>query len=72
MNIPSQIAEGMCNLASYYVYHSIDFPLARIYEKQLFDDPDPIYGDGFRAIYDIYKDNGWDAIRQIAVNSNNS
>ena len=72
LNIPSQIAEGMCNLASYYVYHSIDFPLARIYEQQLFDDPDPIYGDGFRAIYDIYKDNGWDAIRQIAVNSNNS
>ena len=62
----------MCNLASKYVYHSIDFPLARKYEKQLIDDPDPIYGDGFRAIYDIYKDNGWDAIRQIAVNSNNS
>lgn len=70
LNIPPPIAEGMCNLASYCVYHSIDFPLAKIYEKQLFDDPDSIYGDGFRAMYEIYKDHGWDVVREIAVNSN--
>ena len=72
LSIPDQIAEGICNLASYYVYHTIDFPLARIYEQQLLQDPDPVYGEGFRAMFDIYKEHGWDAVRQIAVNSNNS
>lgn len=70
LNIPPIVAEGMCNLASYYVYHTIDFPLARIYEKQLFEDPDPIYGDGFRAMYEVFKEYGWDGVRAIAINSN--
>lgn len=71
LNIPDPIAEGMCNLASYYVYHSIDFPLARIYENMLFIDEDPTYGDGFRAMYKLYEEHGWNGVRTIAINSNN-
>lgn len=71
-NIPEQMSEGMCNLASYYVYHTIDFPLARLYEKLLFEDSDPVYGDGFRSMYVFYQKNGWDGVRKLIVQSNNS
>lgn len=72
LDIPPQISEGISNLASYYIYHTIDYPLARLYEKQLFEDPNPIYGDGFRQVYSIYKEYGWDGIRALAVKSNNA
>lgn len=71
-NVPDEIAEGMCNLASYCVYHTIDFPLAKLYEKQLFEDKDPVYGDGFRAMYEVYKKYGWDGVRNVVINSNNN
>lgn len=60
----AEVEEGMCNLACFCMYQSIDFPLARIYEKRMFDNPDPIYGDGFRAMYTLYQSGGWDAVRK--------
>jgi hypothetical protein len=71
-NIPSAISEGFCNLASYYVYHSINFPLARIYEDMLFKNEDPIYGGGFRKMFEIYKECGWDGVRNVVFKSNNN
>lgn len=70
-NVPPPIVEGMCNLASYFVYHSIDFPLARIYESMLFADEDPVYGDGFKAMYQVYNEHGWNGVRTVVINSNN-
>ncbi len=64
LDIPNQWSEGMCNVASYLTYKSIDFPLARIYEENMMKDPDPIYGDGFRMVLDYYERYGWDGIRQ--------
>lgn len=70
-NIPPEIAEGVCNLGSFAIYSTIDYPLSKIYIKQLFDDKDPIYGDGFRAVYEFYKEHGWDGVRALLVHSNN-
>ena len=64
LDIPNQWSEGMCNVASYLTYKSIDFPLARIYEENMMKDTDPIYGDGFRMVLDYYERYGWDGIRQ--------
>lgn len=64
INIPDEWSEGMCNLSSFLTYKSIGFPLARIYEENMMNDPDPIYGDGFRMVLDYYKRNGWDGIRK--------
>ena len=64
INIPDEWSEGMCNLSSFLTYKSIGFPLARIYEENMMNDPDPIYGDGFRMVLDYYNRNGWDGIRK--------
>lgn len=70
-DVPAPVAEGMSNLASYYVYHSIDFPLARVYESMLFANDDPIYGDGFRAMFNVYEEHGWNGVRNVVYNSIN-
>ncbi len=69
-NIPAPISEGFCNLGSYYVYHTITHGLAKIYENQLFANDDPIYGEGFKAMYAVYEEHGWNGIRNIVINSN--
>lgn len=69
-NVPKPIAEGFSNLGSYYMYESIDHPLAKVYIEQLFSDTDPDYGEGFRYMYEIYKKYGWDGVRNVVINSN--
>lgn len=68
--VPKRIAEGFCNLGSYYMYESIDHHLAKVYMEQLQSDTDPNYGDGFREMYEIYKKYGWDGVRNVVINSN--
>lgn len=69
-NVPKPIAEGFSNLGSYYMYESIDHPLAEVYKEQLFSNTDPDYGEGFRNMYEIYKKYGWDGVRNVVINSN--
>lgn len=47
--------EGFCNMGSYVVYRAINTELSQHLIKQLEKDPNPIYGDGFRIVTDIYK-----------------
>lgn len=64
MNMSDQWCEGLCNLMSYYVYSTIDYPLARYYEKCLFENDDPIYGEGFRIVHQYWKEHGWSGLKQ--------
>lgn len=61
-SIPQEWSEGICNLCSYLTYQSIDFPLAKVYQDNMMEDPDPIYGDGFRMVLEFYKRYGWGGI----------
>lgn len=55
ISLSSQLTEGLCNLASYLVYEDINTDLSRMYIKFLQEDSDPIYGDGFRKVLEVYK-----------------
>lgn len=60
--IPPEWSEGVCNLCSYLTYQSIDFPLSKVYQENMMNDPDPVYGDGFRMVLDYYTKYGWSGI----------
>lgn len=53
--LPSSYAEGFCNVGSYVVYDAINTDISHYFIKRLAEDPNPIYGDGFRQVVDIYK-----------------
>lgn len=56
------ICEGFCNLGSYEIYKAIgtDVALSRI--SGLEQDPDPIYGNGFRRVKSVYDTGGWSMV----------
>ena len=49
--------EGFCNVGSYVVYEAINTDLARFLIKRLKEDPSPVYGEGFRKVVAVYKQN---------------
>lgn len=59
-----QLCEGFCNLGSYYVLEHIGGAEAEAQMKLLCENPDPIYGDGFRIIKKQYDKGGWPAATQ--------
>ena len=54
----SMRTEGFCNLGSWLMLQTINHPLARHLEEQLFENPDPIYGNGFRMMYKAFQKHG--------------
>lgn len=55
---PPLWCEGLCNLGSYYTYLMMPSPLTKILKQGLMDSPDPIYGDGFRAVHKLESEMG--------------
>ncbi len=55
ISLPPFLAEGFCNIGSYVVYQSINTDLSRYLIHNLEESRDPIYGDGFRKVKEIYK-----------------
>lgn len=49
--IPSRIAEGLCQLLAYAWIIRQDGILAAAERKRIEENPDPVYGDGFRQAY---------------------
>lgn len=47
--------EGFCNLGSYLIYKTIDTDLSKYFIERLKTNPDPIYGDGFREVFEMYR-----------------
>ena len=58
ISLPPPLTEGFCNLGSYVVYKSIGNELAIRMIKNLENDPSPVYGDGFRKVFEVYKREG--------------
>lgn len=54
-----KLTEGLCNMGSYLMYNTLASSLTKIYLKNLSENPDPIYGDGFREIYRYFEELGW-------------
>ncbi len=62
INPPAMWCEGLCNLATYYTYTMMPSPLTKIFKKNLMDNPDPIYGGGFRAVLKLESEIGINGI----------
>jgi hypothetical protein len=63
---PTELMEGFCNLGSYAVYSSaeteLDQGLAKVLMQQMEQDPDPVYGDGYRVMKAILDQQGWEGV----------
>ena len=57
--VPARIAEGMCQLLAYAWVIRQDGILAAAERRQIEENPDPIYGDGFRQAHE--------AVRRVGV-----
>jgi len=53
--LSSQLEEGSCNYISYTYLKAESSNTARDIIKQLYENPDNIYGDGYRKVYDRFK-----------------
>lgn len=69
LKLSLNLEEGLCNLGSWLVYTSANTPLSKILIKNLYDNPDPVYGDGFRSILSLYRKKK--SIKDLAVFINN-
>lgn len=58
ISMPPMLTEGFCNLGSYVVYAAINTELSRHLMKSLEEDTDPVYGDGFRNVLEVYRKEG--------------
>ena len=57
---PSQaICEGFCNLGSYGILSAINNKEAKAAIDNLKNNPDSVYGDGFRLLLSSYENGGW-------------
>ena len=60
--------EGFCNLGSYYILTKIKNPESEARIQGMLDNQDPIYGEGFRYMKNIYDKTGWPgAIAEISI-----
>jgi len=57
--------EGFCNLGSYVVLKAINNAEAKAAINNLMNNPDEIYGDGFRLLLETYKVGGWDSAIEL-------
>ncbi|PKL79431.1 MAG: hypothetical protein CVV27_01905, partial [Candidatus Melainabacteria bacterium HGW-Melainabacteria-1] len=45
-----QVVEGFCNLGTALIYQNDASPLAQVLLQRMADDPDPVYGQGYRLM----------------------
>ena len=57
-SLPQNYCEGFCNLGTYLFYGCLDNELSKIHMEQMMKNPDPIYGDGFREVKQIFETEG--------------
>jgi len=69
INMSPKMTEGLCNLGCYLIWIKMASSLAKIYLHNIHENPCPIYGDGFREMFEMYEEFGWaeliKAVRQI-------
>lgn len=60
---PPQV-EGFCNLGTGLIYQAEPSELASVLQQRMLDDPDPVYGDGYRLMKAHLEQKGWPALIQ--------
>jgi hypothetical protein len=64
--LPVDIEEGFCNLLSYLLYKNTPVANGEFWSGLIENDPDPIYGEGFRKVRQTFKQYGFeDAMRYL-------
>ncbi len=58
---PPQV-EGFCNLGTALIYFAEASDLATVLHKRMLEDPDPVYGDGYRLMKQYLDQIGWPAL----------
>ena len=61
--------EGFCNLGSTLVYDSYDLELSRVLKKSIEDNPDPVYGKGYKYMNSLLEIYGWDKLISMLLNN---
>ncbi len=56
---PHELCEGFCELGAYLFMQRINKPNALFRAQCIMDNPDPVYGEGFRTVYRAYVVGGW-------------
>ena len=56
---PLDLCEGFCELGAYLFLNHINRPNALFRAQCIMQNPDPIYGDGFRTVNNAYLVGGW-------------
>lgn len=59
----AQEIEGFCNLATALVYQEKETPLSIYLRQRMHEDPDTVYGDGYRLQQQRLTQIGWEALR---------
>lgn len=59
INPPRDICEGFCNLGSMAMYQKINTKFSAFLLEQMAQNPDPIYGEGYRKVKRYWQKNQW-------------
>jgi hypothetical protein len=59
INPPREICEGFCNLGSMAMYQKINTQFSSFLLEQMEQNPDSIYGDGYRKVHRFWQKNQW-------------
>ena len=62
IKLDSKLCEGFCNMGAYFIYINNTSSISHFYFENLKNNPDPVYGEGFRFMLDKYEKYGWDCI----------
>ena len=58
VSLPPKFSEGFCNLGTYLFYTYLNNELSTMLAERMMKDPDPIYGEGFREVKQIFETEG--------------
>lgn len=71
IRLPKAYCEGFCNLGSYLLYRSIENEMTDVLVKNMMNDPDEIYGEGFRKVKAMFDGEGrGDLLRTMEILKN--
>jgi hypothetical protein len=66
--MPAENTEGFCNLGAFLIYKNDGTEFSKILLKSLENDPDKIYGDGYRMMSQKLVTLGWEGLIKDVLN----
>lgn len=59
--------EGICNLGSYLLYTAANSKATKIHLKRMEENPDPVYGEGYRKVKRLFDENRGDIQKVVEI-----